>query len=144
MNINLPINRFTSLENFGHSLRAPAYLYRPGNAEEIAVIFKFAKENGLTITLRGAGRSYNDAALNGGGIVLDLQRMNRILDWDPARGLVRAEPGVYTSGKYGSMSCPTGWWPPVVSGTMTTTLGAASVSTFMARTISEWVPSANM
>jgi decaprenylphospho-beta-D-ribofuranose 2-oxidase len=117
-----PIHRFTSLENFGHSLRAPAYLYRPGNAEEIAVIFKFAKENGLTITLRGAGRSYNDAALNGGGIVLDLQRMNHILNWDPATGLARAEPGVCLKQLWQHI-LPDGWWPPVVSGTMTTTLG---------------------
>ena len=122
MNINLPTNRFTNLENFGHSLRSPSFLYRPGNAEEIAVIFKFAKENGLTVTLRGAGRSYNDAALNGGGIVLDLQRMNHILAWDPATGLVRAEPGVCLRQLWQHI-LPDGWWPPVVSGTMTTTLG---------------------
>jgi FAD/FMN-containing dehydrogenase len=122
MDTNPPTHRFTSLENFGHSLRAPAYLYRPGNAEEIALIFKFAKENGLTITLRGAGRSYNDAALNGGGIVLDMQRMDHILEWDPATGLVRAEPGVCLRQLWQHI-LPDGWWPPVVSGTMTTTLG---------------------
>lgn len=122
MNISLPNNRFANLENFGHSLRASCYVYRPGNVEEIAVLFKFAKENGLTITLRGAGRSYNDAALNGGGIVLDLKRMDHILEWDPQTGIVKVEPGVCLRQLW-QHTLPDGWWPPVVSGTMTTTMG---------------------
>ena len=60
----LPSERLTYLENFGHSLRAASYLYRVENADEIGTVFKHAKQNGLKITLRGAGRSYNDAALN--------------------------------------------------------------------------------
>jgi decaprenylphospho-beta-D-ribofuranose 2-oxidase len=122
MNISLPTNRFTTLENFGHSLRSTCYMYRPGNAEEIAVIFKFARENGLTLTLRGAGRSYNDASLNGGGIVLDLQRMDHILEWNPETGIIKAEPGLCLRQLW-EHTLQDGWWPPVVSGTMTTTLG---------------------
>jgi decaprenylphospho-beta-D-ribofuranose 2-oxidase len=72
--------------------------------------------------VRGAGRSYNDAALNGGGIILDLSAMNKILDWDPSMGLVRCEPGVTLEQLWQRVE-PEGWWPPVVSGTMRTTLG---------------------
>lgn len=115
-------NKFTSLENFGHSLRAPAYVFKPACAEEISEAFQLAKKNGLTITARGAGRSYNDASLNGGGIVLDLSAMNQILKWDPLTGQVRAEPGVTLQQLWQSVE-PEGWWPPVVSGTMFTTLG---------------------
>src|SRR5512146_1366366 len=144
MNTQLPNNRFTSLENFGHSLLASCYVYRPGSAEEIAVIFKFARENGLTVTARGAGRSYNDAALNGGGIVMDLSAMNKILEWDPASGVVRCEPGVTLQQLWQRIE-PDGWWPPVVSGTMFTTLGgclAANIhgkNNFKAGTIGEHV-----
>ncbi|KAF0106051.1 MAG: FAD/FMN-containing dehydrogenase, partial [Anaerolineaceae bacterium] len=77
---------------------------------------------GLTVTLRGAGKSYNDAALNGGGIVLDLRRMDRILAWNTGSGSVTVEPGV-TLRQLWQAVLPDGWWPPVVSGTMTTTLG---------------------
>ena len=122
MAANLPHNRLTVLENFGHSLHSQAYVYRPGGPEEIGQLFRLARETGQTVCLRGAGRSYNDAALNGGGIVLDLQRMNRILAWDPATGLVQAEPGVTLQALWQHV-LPDGWWPPVVSGTMTTTLG---------------------
>ncbi|MEZ0396595.1 MAG: FAD-binding oxidoreductase [Anaerolineales bacterium] len=120
-----PIPSFQTLNrlgNFGRSLYAPAYLYQPTSVEEIEQIFKTARERGLTIGLRGAGKSYNDAALNGGGIVLDLRRMNRILEWNPETGLIRLEPGV-TIQQLWQHTLPDGWWPPVVSGTMTTTLG---------------------
>ena len=113
---------FTQLENFGHSLNAPAYLIQPRSSEEIYSAFKEAKQNGLTVTARGAGRSYNDASMNSGGIVLDLSGMNKILDWDPFTGVVRCEPGV-TLSQLWQRVLPDGWWPPVVSGTMTTTLG---------------------
>jgi FAD/FMN-containing dehydrogenase len=113
---------FTLLENFGHSLKTPAYVSKPESAEVIAAAFRYARSSGLTLTPRGAGRSYNDAAMNGGGIVLDLQRMNRILDWDPVMGIIRVEPGVTLRDLWEKV-LPDGWWPPVVSGTMTTTLG---------------------
>jgi decaprenylphospho-beta-D-ribofuranose 2-oxidase len=121
-NITLSLNNFTQLENFGHSLRAPSYRVRPTRNEEICDVFHLAEQEGLTITARGAGRSYNDAALNGGGIMLDTSAMNQILEWNPASGVVRCEPGV-TLEKLWKHVEPDGWWPPVVSGTMKTTLG---------------------
>ena len=120
--MSLTLNNFTQLENFGHSLRAPSYRFRPKCVEEIQDIFRIAKEHGLTVTARGAGRSYNDAALNGGGIMIDLSGMDQILEWDPSSGRVRCEPGV-TLEKLWQRVEPKGWWPPVVSGTMKTTLG---------------------
>jgi len=120
--MSLPLNNFTQLENFGHSLRAPSYCFRPARNEDIHEAFQLAKKLGLTVTARGAGRSYNDASLNGGGIALDMSCMNRILEWDPASGLVRCEPGVTLEQLWQCVE-PAGWWPPVVSGTMKTTLG---------------------
>jgi decaprenylphospho-beta-D-ribofuranose 2-oxidase len=115
-------NTFKMIENFGHSLSAPSYLYQPTAAEDIYETFQLARKMGLTVTVRGAGRSYNDASLNGGGILLDLTGMNRIVEWDPGSGLVRCEAGV-TIEQLWHKVLPDGWWPPVVSGTMTTTLG---------------------
>lgn len=113
---------FTQLENFGHSLNAPAYLIQPRVTDDIHSAFELAKKQGLTVTARGAGRSYNDAALNGGGIVLDMSAMNLILAWNPNTGVVRAEPGVTLEQLWQKVE-PDGWWPPVVSGTMKTTMG---------------------
>ncbi len=118
----IPYTRFTTLENFGHSLKAACYLYRPASSAEIAEVFQFAKKSGLTITTRGAGRSYNDAALNGGGIVMDLSGMNKVISWNPQTGIITAQPGLNLQGLWQTV-LPDGWWPPVVSGTMFTTLG---------------------
>lgn len=120
--MSLPFTSYTLLPNFGHSLQAGSYLFRPRSTDEIEEAFRLARASGLTVTLRGAGLSYNDAALNGGGIVLDLQSMNRILAWDAEQGLLTAEPGV-TLQQVWQRVLPDGWWPPVVSGTMKTTLG---------------------
>jgi decaprenylphospho-beta-D-ribofuranose 2-oxidase len=90
--------------------------------DEVAEAFQLAKRTGLTIVARGSGRSYNDASLNGGGIVLDMSGMKRILEWDRATGLVIAEPGVTLQQLWRHVEVD-GWWPPVVSGTMLTTLG---------------------
>src|SRR6266542_5954652 len=113
---------FTPLENFGHSLSAPSYVIKPTTTEEINEAFALAKKSGLALSARGAGRSYNDAALIGGGIMLDMRGMNAITEWNPATGLITAQPGV-TLEQVWQKVLPDCWWPPVVSGTMTTTLG---------------------
>ena len=118
----LPLNTFTQLENFGHSLRAPSYRIPIQQTEDIYEAFQLAKKLGLTVTARGTGISYNDASLNGGGIVLDMRGMNQIEEWDPASGVVRCGSGVTLEQLWQRVE-PDGWWPPVVSGTMKTTLG---------------------
>lgn len=113
---------FTQLENFGHSLRAQAYVLQARTKGDVHSAFKLAKEKNLTVTARGAGRSYNDASLNGGGIVLDMSAWNLIQEWNPHTGQIRCEPGVTIEQLWQKVE-PDGWWPPVVSGTMKTTLG---------------------
>src|ERR1043165_5990871 len=119
MNLN---NSFTQLENFGHSLKASSYRIRIKNSEDIYETFQLAKKLGLKVTARGTGISYNDASMNSGGIVMDMSGMNRILEWDSVTGAVRCEPGVTLEQLWHKVE-PDGWWPPVVSGTMKTTLG---------------------
>lgn len=118
----LSLSQMTFVGNFGRSLNVPAYLFQPQDTAELAQAFDVARKNGLKIAPRGAGRSYNDAAVSGGGIVLDLCLLNRIQSWDVESGILRAEPGL-TLEQLWQQVLPDGWWPPVVSGTMKTTLG---------------------
>ncbi|MEM7334764.1 MAG: FAD-binding oxidoreductase, partial [Chloroflexota bacterium] len=55
-------------------------------------------------------------------IVLNLSRMNRILDWDPENGRISVEPGV-TLKQLWEYVLEDGWWPPVATGTMHVTIG---------------------
>ncbi len=116
------LDRMTFLRGFGRAAGSPSYLYRPTHVEQIVDLIEQAIRHGFAVAPRGAGRSYGDAALNGGQVVLDLQRMNRVLDWDPATGIIRAEPGV-TIEQLWQYCLEDGWWPPVVPGTMRPTLG---------------------
>ena len=120
--MSLPLNTFTQLENFGHSLKSTSFRVQIQRPEDIYDTFRLAKKLGLTVTARGTGISYNDVSLNSGGIVLDMSGMNRILEWDTASGVVRCEAGVTLRQLWHHVE-PEGWWPPVVSGTMRTTLG---------------------
>jgi decaprenylphospho-beta-D-ribofuranose 2-oxidase len=105
--------------------RSMSYVYRPSTADGVREVFEEAQRSGRSVALRGAGRSYGDASLNAENIVLDLTRMNRILDWDPQAGLLRVEPGV-TIAQLWRYTIEDGWWPPVVPGTMFVTLGGAA------------------
>lgn len=71
---------------------------------------------------RGLGRSYGDAALNDTGSVLLTERVNRLLGFDNAKGVLHAEAGV-TLDEILRIFVPRGWFPCVVPGTRFVTLG---------------------
>ena len=104
---------------------AMSYVYRPINAKGIEMAYDAARKSGKPIGLRGAGRSYGDASLNAEGVLLDMTRMNRILDWNPDTGVITVEPGV-TIQQLWQYTIEDGWWPAVVPGTMYPTLGGCA------------------
>ena len=73
---------------------------------------------------RGLGRSYNNAAQNGGGLVVRTTRMNKIIDFDPGTGLVTCEAGVSLE-QIMTAALPDGWFVPVSPGTRQVTVGGA-------------------
>lgn len=70
----------------------------------------------------GALRAYGDAALVSGGAALLMTRLDRILAFDPASGVVEAEAGLSIRDLL-AVTGPRGWMPPVVPGTGHATLG---------------------
>jgi FAD/FMN-containing dehydrogenase len=121
----LPRDRAESVNGWGESWRTVGYVYRPVNVDGIREVFTLARQQGLHVALRGGGNSYGDAATAREHLVLDLTRMNRILEWDPETGVMRVEPGV-TLRQLWQHAIGDGWWPHVVSGTMFPTLGGAA------------------
>ena len=125
----LPRERMENVEAWGMNTASLAYVYRPTTLDGIREAFEAARRSGRTVGLRGAGRSYGDASLNGENVVLDLTRMNRVLNWNPQTGVIEIEPGV-TLRQLWQYAIEDGWWPPVVSGTMFVTLGGAAGMNF--------------
>ena len=125
----LPADRWERVEAWGMNTASLSGVFRPTTIEGIREVFQTARETGRTVGLRGAGRSYGDASLNGENICLDLTRMSRILDWNPQTGIIEVEPGV-TLRHLWQYAIEDGWWPSVVSGTMFVTLGGAAGMNF--------------
>ena len=82
------------LDGFGGSKRAACRTLAPGSVTEMTTELVRANQAGLTVSLRGAGRSYGDASLSSEGLVLDLNGLDRILSWNPETGVAEVEPGV--------------------------------------------------
>ena len=118
----LPADRLEWVEGWGMAVGAAGYVWRPSTVDGIRQAFAAAGQAGVPVALRGAGCSYGDAALRPESVVLDLSRMNRVLAWDPASGVIDVEPGVTIRALW-RYALGDGWWPPVVTGTMEPTVG---------------------
>jgi glycolate oxidase len=93
------------LEPFSHDETAekdyaamPEAVVRPGSSEEVAAVLAFATRERIPVTPRGAGSGLSGGCVPAlGGIVLSLDRMNRILEIDLDNLVVVAQPGVVTN-----------------------------------------------
>lgn len=75
----------------------PAAFVRPGSLDEVQAVLAIAREQHLPLWTVSTGRNlgYGGAAPRvSGSVVVDLQRMNRILEVDEELGYVVVEPGV--------------------------------------------------
>ncbi len=76
----------------------PDIVVRPSNKEEIIEIMKIASETGTSVTPRGSGTSIVGGSVPiRGGIVVDLLRMNKIIEADKDNLLATVEAGVTVS-----------------------------------------------
>jgi glycolate dehydrogenase FAD-linked subunit len=69
----------------------------PRSAKSVSVILRFANRHGIPVTARGGGYGYVGGCVPvRGGIVLSLERMNRIKEINRADFVAVVQPGVYT------------------------------------------------
>ncbi|MEW6261502.1 MAG: FAD-linked oxidase C-terminal domain-containing protein [Thermodesulfobacteriota bacterium] len=102
---------------------APDVVVFPGKAEEVAAVVKVAAEHKTPIIPRGSGTSVTGAALAPqGGILLDLVRLNKILEINLKDGYVRVEPGVICNALNAKLA-PTHFFPPDPGSAPVATLG---------------------
>jgi glycolate oxidase len=73
----------------------PDLVVLPATAAEIAGVARLCTEHGVPLVVRGAGTGYTGGAVpTRGGVVLSLERMNRILEIDEINLLAVVEPNV--------------------------------------------------
>lgn len=75
--------------------RRPSYLTYPQNTDQIQGIVKLANKHMIPITPRSSGVSFYGAGIpSQAGIIIDLSRMNKILEIDERDRQIKVEPGV--------------------------------------------------
>jgi glycolate oxidase len=77
--------------------RAADLVVFPATTQDVAGIVRLCVEHGVPIVPRGGGSGYTGGAVpTEGGVVVSLERMNRILEIDEANLIAVVEPGVVT------------------------------------------------
>ena len=73
--------------------RRPAVIVECADTGDVPHALAFARENGLEISMRGAGHNIAGNSLSNGGLVIDFSKMNKVrVDTEKRRAFV--EPGV--------------------------------------------------
>src|SRR4030043_1290650 len=91
--------------------------------EEVARIMSSADKGKIPVTPRGSGTGAGGGALAGkGGILLDLSRMNNILEIEKENGFVTVEPGVICNVLNAALA-PSHFFPPDPGSANLATLG---------------------
>ncbi len=106
------------LEPYSHDetvgLRAePEAAVRVTSAQQVAAILRLANRERIPIVPRGAGYGLSGGAVaTQGGIVLTLEKMNRILEIDKENLMVTVEPGVITGDLHRAVEAEGLFYPP--------------------------------
>lgn len=111
-----------TFDGFGGMATCQGYHVQPQSESALLNVLDLARQSGRPIVLRGAGRSYGDAAVLPEAIVLDLAQFNELSAVTHNQMTVGA--GV-TIDRICREALPQGYWPPVVSGTAFPTLAGA-------------------
>lgn len=106
------------MEPYAHDetvgLRAvPEVVVRARSTEQVAQIMRLAQQECVAVTPRGGGYGLSGGAVPVlGGIVLTLEKMNRILEIDQENLMVTVEPGVITGDIHRAVEAEGLFYPP--------------------------------
>jgi glycolate oxidase len=95
-------------------LRAdPEVVVRVTSAQQVADIFRLARREKVPVTPRGAGYGLSGGSVPVlGGIVLSVEKMNRILEIDKRNLMVTVEPGVIVGDIHRAVEAEGLFYPP--------------------------------
>ena len=102
---------------------APQVIVKPADTHSIAKLLDFANKRRIPVTPRGAGTGLSGGCVPiYGGILLSLERMNRILEIDRDNFVAVVEPSVTLSALHNEVE-KQGLYYPLYAGEMTATIG---------------------
>lgn len=91
----------------------PSLVVKPETVEEVSSIMRYCYENDLIVTPSGARTGLSGGALaNHGGVLLSMERMNKIIRIDEQNHQVITEPGVVTEELQNAVKAVGLFYPP--------------------------------
>jgi len=101
----------------------PEVIVKPGSTEEVAKVLRLANEKRIPVTPRGGGTGLSGGCVAVcGGILLSLERMNRILEIDEENCVAVVEAGVVLADLYKAVEAR-GFYYPIYPGEESATVG---------------------
>lgn len=91
------LEKYSHDETAGLKGELPSAVIFPLDAEEISEVLKLANIYKFSVTPRGAGTGLSGGAIpNKDGVVISLEKMNNIVEFDDNNMMITVEPGVIT------------------------------------------------
>jgi cytokinin dehydrogenase len=86
-----PASLAAAADDFGHIVhRTPVAVLRPGSAEDVAKVVRFAREHGIRVAGRGKGHTAFGQSQAEAGVVIDVSTLNQIHEIAADRAVVDA------------------------------------------------------
>ena len=97
---------------------------RPASTNEVSLVVRACAEHRVPFVPRGAGTGYTGGAVpTSGGVVISLERMNRILEIDEANLVAVVEPNVVNGDLQDAVEALGLFYPPDPASLRTSTIG---------------------
>ncbi|HEV8396310.1 MAG TPA: FAD-linked oxidase C-terminal domain-containing protein [Vicinamibacterales bacterium] len=92
---------------------APDVVVRPADTAQVAAVARLCQQHRVPLVVRGAGTGYTGGAVpTHGGVVLSVERLNRILEIDEVNLTVVVEPAVITGDLQRAVEARGLYYPP--------------------------------
>src|SRR5688572_14896899 len=102
----------------------PDLVVLPNSTQEVSTIARLCHEHRVPLVVRGAGTGYTGGAVpTSGGVVLSMERMNRILEIDPVNLVAVVEPNVITGDLQRAVEAVGLFYPPDPASLATSSIG---------------------
>jgi L-gulonolactone oxidase len=110
--------------SWGRVHRYAHQVARPSFADELTDLIRANRRGNRPVLGIGYGRSYGDSGLNQDAALIDMTRLDRLISFDPATGLLHAEAGMSLA-QVIAFALPRGFFLPVTPGTRFVSLAGA-------------------
>jgi len=119
---SVPYSSRNDVSSWGRVCRRPQRMASPRFGSQLADLVEGADR--MSVLACGLRRSYGDSCLNSEGVTIDMRGLDRLIAFDEAAGVLRAEAGLSLSQAL-AFTVPRGWFLPTTPGTRFITLGGA-------------------